>query len=512
MRLAARRPLAATTLVVALVTIALIPIMNAPAARPLNVSQSIGVGATLSGQVSWTASVSRGKWSGATVTFAIDGVVRSTDPSNPYAYNGNGALDTTTLSNGPHTFAVTATTPDGTATSTATANVQNTAAVFTVTQSLPNWSSLNGTVPWTATPTGISTTDVAKVDFLVDSQLVLTDTTSGYGDVAGFFDTTKIANGAHTFMARAVAKDGRTVTTQTTMSVSNTTSTPTPTPTPTPSPTPAPQPSLPIYATFYYPWFPETWTFAGVHVFYHPTLGYYSTADVATQQAHIRAMQYAKMNAAISSWWGPGHYTDTRLKQLMQTTLAMGSPLKWAVYEEGEGYGNPTVSQIATKLAYIRDNLATSPAYLKVGGKFVVFVYNADDTSCDVATRWAQANSQLGNPAYVDLKVFLGYKTCSNQPSSWHQYGPNVPYDDQPGYSFSIGPGFWQCNISNPLLPRDPTRWVNNVKAMAASNEPWRLVTTFNEWTEGTAIESASEWSSSSGYGTYLDALHNNIP
>jgi hypothetical protein len=43
---------------------------------------------------------------------------------------------------------------------------------------------------------------------------------------------------------------------------------------------------------------------------------------------------------------------------------------------------------------------------------------------------------------------------------------------------------------------------------MVASKEPWQLVTTFNEWTEGTAIESAQEWASPSGYGTYLDALH----
>jgi hypothetical protein len=273
-------------------------------------------------------------------------------------------------------------------------------------------------------------------------------------------------------------------------------------------PTATPQPAFPIRAAFYYPWYPETWTVNGAHVFYHPSLGYYSSTDVATQQAHIRALQYAGMNAAISSWWGPGHYTDTRLKQLMQTTISMGSPLKWAVYYENEGYSNPTVSQLASDLAYIRDNLATSSAYLKAGGKFVVFVYNANDTTCGVADRWKQANSQLGSPAYIDLKVFLGYKTCASQPSSWHQYGPNAPSDDQPGYSYSVSPGWWRSDQATPLLARDPARWKSNVAAMAASKEPWQLVTTFNEWTEGTAIESAQEWSSPSGYGTYLDALH----
>ena len=29
---------------------------------------------------------------------------------------------------------------------------------------------------------------------------------------------------------------------------------------------------------------------------------------------------------------------------------------------------------------------------------------------------------------------------------------------------------------------------------MVASGEPWQLITTWNEWGEGTAIEAAREW------------------
>jgi len=45
---------------------------------------------------------------------------------------------------------------------------------------------------------------------------------------------------------------------------------------------------------------------------------------------------------------------------------------------------------------------------------------------------------------------------------------------------------------------------------MIASNEPWQLVISFNEWNEGTAVEAAREWATPSGYGAYLDALHAN--
>jgi hypothetical protein len=45
---------------------------------------------------------------------------------------------------------------------------------------------------------------------------------------------------------------------------------------------------------------------------------------------------------------------------------------------------------------------------------------------------------------------------------------------------------------------------------MIGSGAPFQLITTFNEWGEGTSAESATEWQSASGYGAFLDALHTN--
>ena len=36
-------------------------------------------------------------------------------------------------------------------------------------------------------------------------------------------------------------------------------------------------------------------------------------------------------------------------------------------------------------------------------------------------------------------------------------------------------------------------------------------MTTYNEWGEGTAVEPATEWASPSGFGVYLDILHNHL-
>jgi hypothetical protein len=283
-------------------------------------------------------------------------------------------------------------------------------------------------------------------------------------------------------------------------------------PAPTPSdPVPPPgdvQPSFPIRAAFYYPWFPETWTVGGVLTHFTPTLGFYDSSSVNVIQQHVSAMRYGGIEAGISSWWGQGHRTDTRFQTVLSATNAIASPLRWSLYHENESLGDPSAATLASDLAYIRDRYGSDPSFLRVNGRFVVFVYADGGDGCGMADRWKQANAGIN--AYIVLKVFSGYKLCASQPDSWHQYSPAVAADSQSGFSYAISPGFWQANEATPRLGRDLDRFKANVRDMVASNAPFQLVTTFNEWGEGTAVEGAAEWSSSSGFGAYLDALHDN--
>jgi hypothetical protein len=77
-----------------------------------------------------------------------------------------------------------------------------------------------------------------------------------------------------------------------------------------------------------------------------------------------------------------------------------------------------------------------------------------------------------------------------------------------PGSSYTISPGFWKATEPSPRLSRNVEQWQEAVRRMTASKARFQLISTFNEWGEGTAVESAKEWSSASGYGLYLDALH----
>ncbi len=267
------------------------------------------------------------------------------------------------------------------------------------------------------------------------------------------------------------------------------------------------QPAFPIRAAFYYPWFPETWgNLADPFTNFHPSLGYYRSDDPAAISKHIDALEYGNVQAAISSWWGVGHYTDTRLVQLLNATSARGSKLRWAIYYENESMGDPSVATLNSELTYLKSKVGNHPAYLRVNGKFVVFVYADGADACAMADRWKQANT-VG--AFIVLKVFGGFSGCASQPDDWHQYSPAIATDQQGTASYVVSPGFYKKGEPAPRLVRDPVRFQSNINAMIASKARWQLITTFNEWGEGTAVESASEFASASGYGVYMDILHN---
>ena len=259
-----------------------------------------------------------------------------------------------------------------------------------------------------------------------------------------------------------------------------------------------------VRAAFYYPWFPQAWSQDGVFPFtsFHPSLGFYSSSDPNVIRKHIAAMQYGHIDAGIASWWGSGHYTDASFAALLGAAARTG--FKWAVYYEGESIGNPTPGQIRSDLRYLQAKYAGDPSYLRVDGRWVVFVYSTTDDRCDMAERWKEGALP---DAFIVLKAFPGARECSVQPDAWHYYNPLVYTAGLSPDSFAVSPGYAKPG-DGKAVARSVETWKESVRAMAASTARFQLILTFNEWGEGTAIESADEWASPSGYGSYLDVLH----
>ena len=272
------------------------------------------------------------------------------------------------------------------------------------------------------------------------------------------------------------------------------------------SPAVSPSPSntivntaLPLRAAFYYPWYPDNFAPGDTH--YTPSAGDYSVDDPATVDRQIEDMQYGELQAGIVSWWGIGLREDKRMPLLMQEAAKLG--FSWTVYYEKEGYGNPSVAEITSDLIYLR-KYSDQKAWLHIDNLPVIFVYGQGTDGCDMAARWAQANQTAHY--YVVLKVFPGYRGCAQQPQGWHQYADDL--DIQPGYSAIASPGFWKYNQATPSILRDPATFRQQVTEVAESKDPFQLIISYNEWGEGTSVESATAWSSPSGHGVYMDILH----
>ena len=296
-----------------------------------------------------------------------------------------------------------------------------------------------------------------------------------------------------------------------------------------------PRPSRSVRGVFYYPWWPDKWFDHGNGPHYLPDYNgdgvgeYYSCDDSQVLARQVQAMQYGWIDVGISSWWASCRRNKSsctseqnRLSSELYQAKQVG--FHWAIYYEPEQYWSPPVSDLVTDIENILNSYALNPAYsaayFRISDRPVIFVYDPSG-SCDTVNRWSQALDQvehdLGVRPYVVLHTFSGYTSCSGyQAFRWHQYGTGTSGLASAADSVVVRPGFWRASESKPSQRRDLSKWDQHVSYMANSALPFHLVVSYNEWRETTSIEPALEleqehpgWESASGFGQYLDSLHN---
>ena len=135
--------------------------------------------------------------------------------------------------------------------------------------------------------------------------------------------------------------------------------------------------------------------------------GFYNSTDDRIVDQQLQLAKRAGIQAMISSWDGPGYFTDTALQHILARSERVGSPyqnMRWSIYYEQEGYGDPSVSQIASDLQYLQAHFFGQPGWLWVNGKPVVFVYSDGLGNCSMADRWIQGRQQSGVNVYLVLQ------------------------------------------------------------------------------------------------------------
>ena len=321
--------------------------------------------------------------------------------------------------------------------------------------------------------------------------------------------------------------------------------TPTPTATATatavlPSPTATHQPTVappgvarsgqrPVVA-FYYSWFGlDQWAPGKVPDV--PAIPY-ASKDRSTMVRHVEQAQGVGIDAFAVAWYGPtvhNNQTETNFRTMLEVAGERG--FRCTVDFETRSPFYHSQADVVEGLRYLINNHAAHPAFFRYEGKPVVFFWAVRDVfrgqGQSAVDAWAAIRQQVDpqhNTLWIAdgadiqfLRVFDGhhlYNITWNPPANVHNtlstWGNRVrSYSSEHGvrrvWVATVMPGY-----NDLFIQGRAGRFANDRRNGAYYQETWQaamdsapdliVITSFNEWLEGTQIEP------SASYGNlYLD-------
>lgn len=269
---------------------------------------------------------------------------------------------------------------------------------------------------------------------------------------------------------------------------------------------------------FYYPWYgnpagaSKRWSHWNPHLKSHaarhtPQLGWYDSGDEATVRQHIAWAQQAGVDGFIVSWWGPDSFEDRKMALLLKSADAAHFSI--SVYLER----GSTPEQVTAEIEYLIQHYASSPAFLREEGEPVIFVYGRVLESMDTAEKWRQVRDALTRD---HVSVFLVCDTFNLKLASEfdgvHNYNPVLQPVDQVAsvyqavgigarlagklFAATVVPGYDDTRVRTPgnvAERKDGALYRAFWEAALSANPEWILITSFNEWHEGSEIEPSKE-------------------
>jgi hypothetical protein len=267
-----------------------------------------------------------------------------------------------------------------------------------------------------------------------------------------------------------------------------------------------------LVLAFYYTWFDEN-TWSPELVPDMPVTPYVSR-DRATMERHVAQAQAAGIDAFVVSWWGPqeeNNQTETNLRTLLDVAADRGFRVTVDFELTSPFYANQ--ADVTAALRHLLDTHAQHPAFLRRDGQPVIFFWRQQ--RYDAAT-WAAMRQQI-DPARASLWIAEGvYLSYLDVFDGLHLYNVtwnpptdplytatkfrgridayNTAHTTQKLWIATVMPGYDDTHIAGRANtyahPRQGGDYYRETwQAALASAPDMVIVTSFNEWREGTMIE-----------------------
>lgn len=247
----------------------------------------------------------------------------------------------------------------------------------------------------------------------------------------------------------------------------------------------------------------------------YPLDGPYDSLDPMVIRRQLCELNQAGIDGSIVSWWGIEDYSDRVLDALV--TQAEGTGYRMTVYyetpmvERRKG-ADSDVERIYLDMKYLLDTHARKGAWLKVDDRPVIVIYVVDTLPLET---WRAVKDRLNaagyNPFFLGDSFNLGALSVMDGLHTYNQVVELVEGKDLEAtyrqvsdgvhkagklFAATVIPGFDDRKIRKPgiLLRREDGGCYNHTwRAATASDPDWVLVTSFNEWHEGSEVETSRE-------------------
>lgn len=305
----------------------------------------------------------------------------------------------------------------------------------------------------------------------------------------------------------------------------------------------------PQIGAYYYDWYAsEKWRREPAPDM--PMLGPYDSGNPAVAQRHVGWALRAGLDFFVVSWMGPDTAADRNLREallpqmyprgvrlalLYETALALGLPAGRPLDFDVELAAGRHVGDVFVEhFDYLADRYLMHPDYLRLGKKPVIVVYLVRDMvhAAPYIRRVRQRLRERGiDPFLVADTVFWNSPDTLDWPMLEESFQALTAYNMyfRPGFleqvrrqfeataevarKHGLGlvpnvmPGYDDTLLrgaDRPVLGREDGKFYEQGWAIAAPllspQQPFLLITTFNEWHEGTEIEPSTRYGE-----TYLD-------